>query len=95
MPHEQLVQEILAADHAIFAAYATCDIPGFGALLSNDLEFYQDTISVRKKCHNSAVINGSRGKRISAGSGTTVQEVNNLLHQHTQMSKLFKPWAGA
>ncbi len=40
--------------------------------------------------HNSAIINGSRRKRIAAGSGTTVQEVNNLLRQHTQMSKLFK-----
>ncbi len=43
-----------------------------------------------KERHNSAIINGSRRKRIAAGSGTTVQEVNNLLRQHTQMSKLFK-----
>jgi signal recognition particle subunit SRP54 len=40
--------------------------------------------------HNSALINGSRRKRIALGSGTTVQEVNNLLRQHTQMSKMFK-----
>jgi signal recognition particle subunit SRP54 len=40
--------------------------------------------------HNSAIINGSRRKRIALGSGTTVQEVNNLLRQHTQMSKMFK-----
>jgi signal recognition particle subunit SRP54 len=40
--------------------------------------------------HNSAIINGSRRKRIAAGSGTTVQEVNNLLRQHTQMSKMMK-----
>ena len=43
-----------------------------------------------KERHNSAIINGSRRKRIAAGSGTSVQEVNNLLRQHTQMSKLFK-----
>ena len=43
-----------------------------------------------KERHNSALINGSRRKRIALGSGTTVQEVNNLLRQHTQMSKLFK-----
>ncbi len=43
-----------------------------------------------KERHNSAIINGSRRKRIALGSGTTVQEVNNLLRQHTQMSKLFK-----
>jgi signal recognition particle subunit SRP54 len=42
-----------------------------------------------KERHNSAIINGSRRKRITLGSGTTVQEVNNL-RQHTQMSKLFK-----
>jgi signal recognition particle subunit SRP54 len=39
---------------------------------------------------NSAIINGSRRKRIAAGSGTTVQEVNALLKQHAQMSKMFK-----
>ena len=36
------------------------------------------------------VINGSRRKRIARGSGTTVQEVNNLLRQYTQMKKMFK-----
>ena len=40
-----------------------------------------------KERHNSAIINGSRRKRIALGSGTTVQEVNNLLRQHTQMSQ--------
>jgi signal recognition particle subunit SRP54 len=43
-----------------------------------------------KERRNSAIINGSRRKRIAAGSGTTVQEVNNLLKQHAQMSKMFK-----
>ena len=43
-----------------------------------------------KERRNSAIINGSRRKRIAAGSGTSVQEVNNLLRQHTQMSKMFK-----
>jgi signal recognition particle subunit SRP54 len=36
------------------------------------------------------VINGSRRKRIARGSGTTVQEVNNLLRQYAQMRKVFK-----
>ena len=36
------------------------------------------------------VINGSRRKRIARGSGTTVQEVNNLLRQYAQMRKMFK-----
>ena len=35
-------------------------------------------------------INGSRRKRIARGSGTTVQEVNNLLRQYVQMRKMFK-----
>jgi len=36
------------------------------------------------------VINGSRRKRIARGSGTTVQEINNLLRQYAQMRKMFK-----
>jgi signal recognition particle subunit SRP54 len=36
------------------------------------------------------VINGSRRKRIARGSGTSVQEVNNLLRQYAQMKKMFK-----
>ena len=43
-----------------------------------------------KERRNAAIINGSRRKRIAAGSGTTVQEVNNLLKQHAQISKMFK-----
>jgi signal recognition particle subunit SRP54 len=35
-------------------------------------------------------INGSRRKRIARGSGTSVQEVNNLLRQYVQMRKMFK-----
>lgn len=40
------------------------------------------------------IINGSRRKRIAAGSGTTVQEVNNLLRQYAQMRKMFKSIGG-
>ncbi len=36
------------------------------------------------------VINGSRRKRIAQGSGTTVQEVNQLLAQFKQMQKMMK-----
>ena len=36
------------------------------------------------------VINGQRRKRIARGSGTSVQEVNNLLRQYAQMRKMFK-----
>ena len=36
------------------------------------------------------LINGSRRKRIARGSGTTIQEVNQLLRQYAQMRKMFK-----
>lgn len=36
------------------------------------------------------ILNGSRKRRIAAGSGTTVQEVNQLLRQFRQMRGLFK-----
>jgi signal recognition particle subunit SRP54 len=35
-------------------------------------------------------INGSRRKRIARGSGTSVQEVNQVLRQYAQMRKMFK-----
>ena len=41
-----------------------------------------------------AVINGSRKKRIAKGSGTSVQEVNQLLKQFNQMSKMMKMMQG-
>ncbi len=37
-----------------------------------------------------AVIKGSRKRRIAAGSGTQVQDVNRLLKQFTQMQKMMK-----
>lgn len=36
------------------------------------------------------IINGSRRKRIAAGSGTTIQEVNRLLKDFEEMKKMFK-----
>src|SRR5260370_36949542 len=41
------------------------------------------------------LINGSRRKRIARGSGTSVQEVNQLLSQYAQMRKRFKGRARA
>jgi signal recognition particle subunit SRP54 len=37
-----------------------------------------------------SIINGSRRKRIAAGSGTHVQDVNRLLKNYTQMLKMLK-----
>jgi len=36
------------------------------------------------------IINGSRRRRIAAGSGTRVQDVNGLLKNYTQMLKMLK-----
>jgi signal recognition particle subunit SRP54 len=36
------------------------------------------------------VLNGSRRRRIAAGSGTSVQDVNRLLKQHKQMGQMMK-----
>jgi signal recognition particle subunit SRP54 len=43
-----------------------------------------------KERRNHEIISGSRRKRIAAGSGTTVQDVNQLLRQYAQMAKMFK-----
>ena len=40
------------------------------------------------------IINASRRKRIAAGAGTTVQEVNKLLQQFEQISKMMKQLTG-
>ena len=39
---------------------------------------------------NHELISGSRRKRIARGSGTSVQEVNQMLRQYVQMRKMFK-----
>jgi signal recognition particle subunit SRP54 len=43
---------------------------------------------------NPAIIDASRKKRIGKGSGTSVQEVNQLLKQFNQMSKMMKMMQG-
>jgi signal recognition particle subunit SRP54 len=48
-----------------------------------------DSMTLHERLHHE-VINGSRRKRIARGSGTTVQEVNQLLRQYAQMRKMFK-----
>jgi signal recognition particle subunit SRP54 len=40
--------------------------------------------------HNPSIIDGSRRRRVARGSGTTPQDVNQLLNQHRQMQKLMK-----
>jgi signal recognition particle subunit SRP54 len=43
-----------------------------------------------KERRNHEIISGTRRKRIAAGSGTQVQDVNQLLRQYAQMAKMFK-----
>jgi signal recognition particle subunit SRP54 len=52
-----------------------------------------DSMTPRERA-NHMIINGSRRRRIARGSGTTVQEVNNLLKQYTQMRKMMKSFSG-
>lgn len=47
-----------------------------------------------KERRNPDVINGSRKKRIAAGSGTQIQDINRLLKQHKQMAKMMKKMTG-
>jgi signal recognition particle subunit SRP54 len=55
----------------------------------NRVEAIISSMTAHERNHHE-VINGSRRKRIARGSGTTVQEVNNLLRQYAQMKKMFK-----
>jgi len=44
----------------------------------------------KKERINSHLIDGSRRRRIARGSGTSVEEVNRLLKQFTQMKRMMK-----
>jgi len=39
---------------------------------------------------NPEILNGSRRKRIAVGSGTSIQQVNNLMKQFGDMRKMMK-----
>ena len=43
---------------------------------------------------NPNLLNGSRKRRITLGSGSTIQDLNRLLKQHKQMSKMMKRMKG-
>jgi signal recognition particle subunit SRP54 len=48
----------------------------------------------RKERANHMLVNGTRRRRIAKGSGTTVQEVNQLLKQYAQARKMMKSFSG-
>lgn len=77
-------------------------IPGAGKALK-DVDIDDDAFKgieaiihsmTPKERSEPAVINGSRKKRIASGSGTSVQQVNQLLKQFDQMSKMMKMMQG-
>ena len=52
-----------------------------------------DSMTLEERA-NHMIINGSRRRRIAKGSGTTVQEVNQLLKQYAQARKMMKSLTG-
>ncbi len=48
------------------------------------------TSMTKKERAKPDILNGSRRKRIAAGAGVTVEEVNKLMKQYEQMKKMFK-----
>lgn len=73
-------------------------IPGVGKAMKGmdiDDDAFKSVEAIIKSMTNDErtnpdIINGSRKKRIAKGSGTSVQEVNNLLKQFTEMRKVMK-----
>lgn len=49
----------------------------------------------RKERRNPKLLDGSRRKRIAAGSGTKVEDVNKLMKMHRQMADMMKMMGGA
>jgi signal recognition particle subunit SRP54 len=52
-----------------------------------------DSMTPRER-DNHMIVNGSRRRRIARGSGTSVQEVNQLLKQYAQAKKMMKSFSG-
>ncbi len=73
-------------------------LPGMGSKLKDvdidDRQLYRVEAIIhsmtKKEREKPDIINPSRKRRIAAGSGTSVEEVNRLLRQHEQMKKMFK-----
>jgi signal recognition particle subunit SRP54 len=73
-------------------------IPGMGKAMK-DIDIDDDSFKpieaiirsmTKQERQNPDLIDGSRRRRIASGSGTTVQEVNNLLKQFSDMRKMMK-----
>jgi len=73
-------------------------IPGLGAQAKNvkvddhsfvRIEAIINSMTIGER-QNPKILNGSRRRRIALGSGTRVQDVNQLLNQFGQMKKMLK-----
>jgi signal recognition particle subunit SRP54 len=75
-------------------------LPGMGTLPSSAVKQVDDSHFTRMEAiinsmtprerSNPDVLNGSRKRRITVGSGTQIQDLNRLLKQHKQMQKMMK-----
>jgi signal recognition particle subunit SRP54 len=79
-------------------------LPGMGALppgaasMVDDSQFRRmeaiiNSMTMRERL-NPEILNGSRKRRITQGSGTQIQDLNRLLKQHKQMQKVMKKMKG-
>jgi signal recognition particle subunit SRP54 len=77
-------------------------IPGAGKMMK-DVDIDDDAFKgieaiihsmTKNERSDPKIINSSRKKRIARGSGTSIQEVNQLMKQFTQMSKMMKMMQG-
>jgi signal recognition particle subunit SRP54 len=76
-------------------------IPGFGKVKNVSVD-EKDFVKVEaiinsmtmdeRRNHN--ILNGSRRRRIAAGSGTTVTDVNRVIKQYVEMKKMLKMFKG-
>ena len=73
-------------------------IPGMGSAMK-DLDIDNDSFKpieaiiqsmTKKERENPDLIDGSRKRRIAGGSGTSIQQVNNLLKQFDEMRRMMK-----
>jgi signal recognition particle subunit SRP54 len=77
-------------------------LPGVGAQLKDVQVDDRQLVKIEaiiqsmtaKERRDPELLNGSRKRRIAMGSGTTVEEVNRLLKQFTQMRQMLKGFAG-
>ncbi len=79
-------------------------MPGMGALPPGAMSQVDDSqfrrmeaiinsMTMRERV-NPQILNGSRKRRITLGSGTQIQDLNRLLKQHKQMQKMMKKMQG-